>query len=95
MAGIQWAHVEDAANAALHIACDDKLNGRSSFSRVFLSFICSLRINSHMTFPGRAIAVVPRATHPLGYMDLNRDDVNPEDILGQWQEQMIKASHRA
>jgi len=52
--GIEFARIDDAATAYLHLAADKTINGR-------------------------ALTIVPRAVHPRGYYDLEKDDAYPAD----------------
>lgn len=41
---------------------------------------------------GRAVAIVPKSIDPRGYMDVGRDDIDDDELLGPWQQQALKAS---
>ncbi|KIX96493.1 uncharacterized protein Z520_07759 [Fonsecaea multimorphosa CBS 102226] len=43
---------------------------------------------------GRALAIVPRIWATLGYLDVDHDDYKEGDFLKQWQEIVLKTSHR-
>jgi len=43
---------------------------------------------------GRSLAIVPRMWAPLGYLDVDHDDYKEGDFLKQWQEIVLKTSHR-
>jgi hypothetical protein len=47
-----------------------------------------------MIFLGRACAIVPRNVAPQGYMDLLKDDNAEDDIITNWQNMAMNASHR-
>ena len=43
---------------------------------------------------GRSCAIVPRNVAPQGYMDLLKDDNAEDDIITNWQNMAMNASHR-
>ncbi|ETI26510.1 hypothetical protein G647_03287 [Cladophialophora carrionii CBS 160.54] len=53
-----------------------------------------VRIASDTTVHGRSLGIVPRMWAPLGYVDVDHDDYREGDFLKEWQEIVLKTSHR-
>jgi hypothetical protein len=70
-AGMQFASIDDAVKAVLRVSCDPTIHGQSglSYMHIFADAI------------GRSLAVIPRAFASEGYVDLESDDLAPEDNL--------------
>ncbi|KAJ3496564.1 hypothetical protein NLG97_g2570 [Lecanicillium saksenae] len=54
-----------------------------------------LHIAADTNLNGRCLAIVTKETDPRGYMDMEKDDYDDEDVAAEWQKIMIAASHRA
>lgn len=86
--GITFADKEDAGAAVLHIASDKSING--NMASLFL-----FSIHVVLTaFLGRSLCILPRDVAPQGYRDLQRDDNAEGDIMTDWQNTVMGASHR-
>ncbi|KAJ5135231.1 uncharacterized protein N7515_004509 [Penicillium bovifimosum] len=53
-----------------------------------------MRIACDTSVCGRALAVVPRVWAPQGYLDVDHDDYRGDDMFVEWQELVLRASHR-
>ena len=83
--GIVFAEKADAAAAVLHMASNSSINGKAGSDGQ------STKLTSET---GRACAIVPRDIAPQGYMDLLKDDNAEDDIITNWQNMAMNASHR-
>lgn len=84
--GIVFAEKADAAGAVLHMAANGSINGKIGLTPHFEKLV--------LTGTGRACAIVPRDIAPQGFMDLLKDDNAEDDIITNWQNMAMNASHR-
>lgn len=83
--GIVFADKADAAAAVLHMASNSSINGETTLG---------FKLTELMIDTGRACAIVPRDIASQGYMDLLKDDNAEDDIITNWQNMAMNASHR-
>ena len=62
---------------------------------VIQSPVLVLLVRAMLTaFIGRALSILPRDVAPQGYLDLQRDDYAEGDMMTDWQNTVMGASHR-
>lgn len=78
---VPFAEVGSAADAVMHLACDEMINGKLHR--------CLYDVRRYglptTIFTGRALAVVPKSFDKRGYYDLKQDDWDEESSLTAFQ----------
>ena len=85
--GLEYAAVQDVAQALLKFASDTSINGELSALRSGESFA--------QTCSGRAFGIFPRSKVTSGYADLDSDDYKEGDFLKPWDDEISRVLARS
>ena len=91
---VPFARVEDAAAAVLHLASDAKLNGEFHEATGLLEAFDDGGTMADGICPGRALTILPREFGEHGYLDLEMDDEEDDDLVTDLQKRLANVSIR-